>query len=53
MFGAPGGRADLDNLIKFALDAGNGFLYTDDTQGVWRVGLPWDTDKMGSVTFSR
>jgi Holliday junction resolvase RusA-like endonuclease len=32
MFGAPGGRADLDNLIKFALDAGNGFLYTDDMQ---------------------
>lgn len=26
------GRPDIDNLIKFALDAGNGVLWTDDAQ---------------------
>lgn len=31
-YGQPGGRADIDNYVKFVLDAGNGFFFDDDSQ---------------------
>ena len=32
-------KRDLDNMIKFALDAGNGILYHDDSQIVHIIAL--------------
>ena len=45
------GRPDIDNLIKFVLDAGNGVLWTDDAQiAVLQASKVWA--EVGRTTIS-